>query len=185
MQPIKIEGAGLSNQPSSDGVLYDACMEGDSQDKWVIPAGELKERGELILHLGCSQHIKFVQLKNLDGELGGTDKFSIFISEFSAGPWDLILEGMMNQTAGSECSEHEMYTFDIESRSDPVKMHYDKLHLSFRKKKMVAKFLKFQINTVFDPNGGLNYIGVFGRSVQGFASKIKCIQQAFSINSCF
>ena len=35
----------------------------------------------------------------------------------------------------------------------------------------VGKFLKFQLNSYFESNGGLQYIGIFGESKGGFLSK--------------
>ena len=41
----------------------------------------------------------------------------------------------------------------------------------FREEK-AGKFLKFQLNSYFESNGGLQYIGIIGKNIGGFASEL-------------
>ena len=100
----------------SDAVLADKCVDGKKDDNWVVQEGAVNEDAELILNLGCHQNVKIIQIKNLERDLGGTDRFSIFVSENSFGPWAVLLTGELNQTADVGCSQIEMHTYHVDRR---------------------------------------------------------------------
>ena len=70
---------------STDAVLADTCVDGQKDDNWAALAGAVNEEAELILSLGCPQNVKIIQIKNLERNLGGTEQFSIFVSEYNSG----------------------------------------------------------------------------------------------------
>ena len=76
----------------------------------------MNNNAELILNIGCSQKVRNVQMKNLNRDLGGTKHFSIFLSDYSMGPWNLILRGELNQSSESGCLYNEMHSFPIDNR---------------------------------------------------------------------
>ena len=163
-QPIIVESG--ENITSND-VLHDSCEDGDS---WFISGDHSVQNKDLIINLGCSQKVQIVQVKNLERDLGGTKEFSIFLSEFSSGPWNFLLKGQMDQNVESGCQKKKMYIFQPKRRYcfSIEKLYFT--NLLFSEGQLFGKYLKFQVNSQFNPNGGLSYIGVFGENVKGFTS---------------
>ena len=109
-QPILVESG--ENITSND-VLHDTCEDGDG---WVISGDHSVQNKDLIINLGCSQKVQMVQVKNLERDLGGTKEFSIFLSEFSSGPWNFLLKGQLDQNVESGCQKKKMYIFQPKRR---------------------------------------------------------------------
>ena len=114
MQSTRVEKIG-ENIRLNDNVLIDDCND-EASGSWFAPEGATDENAELILNLGCIQHANVIQMKNLGMNQGGTEKFTIFMSEYLYGPWNVVLTGNLKQTLKSGCSNIEMQSFKMYGR---------------------------------------------------------------------
>ena len=144
-------------------ILTDECSDEDSNE-WLAPEESVDDEAEIIIDMGCLKKLKGLQMKNMKREHGGTKQFTIFLSESHDGPWDSVLTDELSEQVTDGCGL--MQTFNL--KYDYIFM-YD-LYNPFSTNRVEGRFLKFQVNSFYGKQGGLQYIGLTDTStpVTGF-----------------
>ena len=67
-----------------------------SDETWIAPEDTTQTAALFLIDMKCPMKLQEVQLRNSVGEFG-TKTFSVFGSDNSAGPWELLYNGGLEQ----------------------------------------------------------------------------------------
>ena len=95
---------------TNHAILSDQCL--SQQDtEWHAPIGATDSDAEIIIDIGCVRSVFSMNIKNLKGKNGGTKAFTLFLSEYTKGPWKEIFTGQLPRQEGHSCGSINDFDF--------------------------------------------------------------------------
>ena len=129
-----------------EGFQLENIFVNDLKDElaWVAPIN--KPKGTFILDLGGEMFLSLVQLVNFNRLTeNGVEKFKVKLSKTLNGTWDTVLDETLVNNRGQ-----------LMSQSDPFPVR------QFRFNSTLARFVKFQIISIYGDSAGLQYFQISG-----------------------
>lgn len=143
-----------------------------SDEAWIAPEGVTQTAAMFLIDMKCPMKLQEVQLRNSVEEFG-TKMFSVFGSHNSAGPWELLYTGGLEEgrdevsnmflqllsisfVLQQECcniASHSAENCSLSSFPIPIEKSF-----SFEKQ----RFFKFQVDSFYGKGGGVQFLKLKG-----------------------